>query len=64
MTETQADRFYRLFSQACVKNSVHILWQGGMHGRRACVAGEMATVADGMHPTGMHSCFVLIIASI
>ena len=24
----------------------------------ACVAGETATVADGMHPTGMHSCFV------
>ena len=25
-------------------------WQG------ACVAGEMATAADGTHPTGMHSC--------
>ena len=46
---------------------------GGMHGRGhvwqgacvagrcvwwgACVAGEMAIVADGMHPTGIHSCF-------
>ena len=29
------------------------VWQGG------CVAGEMATAADGMHPTGMHSGFVL-----
>ena len=36
---------------------------GGMHGRGgmpggggACVAGEMATAADGMHPTEMHSC--------
>ena len=26
------------------------VWQG------ACVAGEMATAAGGMHPTGMHSC--------
>ena len=29
----------------------------------ACVAGEMATAADGTHPTGMHSC-VLILAYI
>ena len=29
---------------------------GGMHGRGACVAGEMATAADGTHPTRMHSC--------
>ena len=43
-----------MFSQACVKNSV----QGGsMHGRGECVAGETATAADGMHPTGMHSNF-------
>ena len=27
----------------------HVLWE-------ACVAGEMATAADGTHPTGMHSC--------
>ena len=110
-----------MFSQACVKNSVHgegdvcgkgeacmakgvgmcgegrHAWQrgggvcgkGGMHGNRdmcgerghawqrgvfaakgracmargacrqrggACVVGETATAADGMHPTGMHSC--------
>ena len=46
-------------------------WQGGMHGRgvhggghvwqgsvcgRGCMAGDTATAADGMHPTGMHSC--------
>ena len=29
---------------------------GGLHGRGACVAGEMATSAGGTHPTGMHSC--------
>ena len=28
----------------------------GVHGRGACVAGKTATAADGMHPTGMHSC--------
>ena len=37
-------------------------WQGGMHGKGACmarvvcVAGEMATEAGGMHPTRMHPC--------
>ena len=46
-------------------------WQGAcmagaMHGRGhawqegcvvgACMTGEMATAADGTHPTGMHSC--------
>ena len=39
-------------------------WQGnmhggGVHGREACVAGETATVADGTHPTAMHSCLLL-----
>ena len=34
---------------------------GGMHTSGgvwpgACVAGETATAAGGMHPTGMHSC--------
>ena len=33
--------------------------QLGMHGRGACMAGETATAADGMHPTGMHSCLVM-----
>ena len=55
-----------MFSQACVKNSVRggRAWQGGMcgrgcvHGMEACVAGETATAAGGMHPTGMHSCFL------
>ena len=37
------------------------VWQGDMHGRGACmvgvcVAGKMATAADGTHPAGMHSC--------
>ena len=79
-----------MFSQACVKNSVHHgggvagacgageghAWGEGGHGWQgcvwqeghawqgggcawqggACVAGEMATAADGTHPTGMHSC--------
>ena len=34
-------------------------WQGGVYGRRGCAwqeAGEMATAAEGTHPTGMHSC--------
>ena len=44
-------------------------WQGGMcgrghawwgNGRGACVAGETTTAADGMHPTGMHSCSFLM----
>ena len=38
----------------CGKGGVH--GRVSVHGRGACVAGEMATVADGMHPTGMHSC--------
>ena len=29
------------------------VWQRG-----ACIAGEMATAADGTHPTGMYSCFI------
>ena len=33
---------------------------GGVHGRGACVAEEMATALDGTHPTGMHSCFHLV----
>ena len=33
---------------------------GYMCGRGACIAGEMATAVDGMHPTGMHSCYKLI----
>ena len=34
-----------MFSQGCVKNSVHM---GG--------GGETATAADGTYPTRMHSC--------
>ena len=33
------------------------VWWGDVHGGGACVAGEMATAADGMHPIGIHSCF-------
>ena len=30
---------------------------GGVRGREgACLAGDTATAAGGMHPTGMHSC--------
>ena len=32
-------------------------WQGAFMAWRACVAGEMATAIDGVHPTGMHSCY-------
>ena len=37
---------------------------GGMHGggvcdMGACMAGKTATAADGTHPTGMHSCFII-----
>ena len=32
-----------------------------MCGGGVCVAGETAIVADGKHPTGMHSCFVLFV---
>ena len=42
---------------------------GGMRGRGTCMVGwgggagmegEMASEAGGMHPTGMHSCFMTI----
>ena len=35
------------------------VWQGGMHGRGAYMAGETATAVDSMHHTGMHSCLFL-----
>ena len=57
-----------MFSQACVKNSVHL--GGGCPGpgpggvcprgvsrpRPGGVSAQTATAADGTHPTGMHSC--------
>ena len=33
---------------------------GGKHDRGAGMAGEMATEASGMHPTGMQSCYILV----
>ena len=30
---------------------VHVWWEG------ACMAGETATAVDGMHLSGMHSCY-------
>ena len=44
-----------MFSQVCVKNSVHMGWYMA-GGGGSCLAGEMATAVDGTHPTGMHSC--------
>ena len=57
-------------SGACMAGDMHGwgVHGRGVHGREicmagwtcmtrgACMAGEMATAAGGMHPTGMHSC--------
>ena len=32
------------------------VWQGGMHGRGACVAGETATAVDGFEFISISSC--------
>ena len=46
-----------MFSQACVKNSVHLWGEGGVsRPRPGGVSAQTATAADGTHPTGMHSC--------
>ena len=58
---------------ACVPGGVHgrgggVCMAGGhawlgmclAGGGAACVTGETATAADGMHPTGMHSCSVML----
>ena len=37
--------------------------RGGVHGRGACITGEMATAAGSTHPTGMHSCKLLLFLS-
>ena len=37
---------------------------GVMHGMGSCTAGETATAADGMHPTGMYSCYFFFISKI
>ena len=50
---------------ACMAGGVHgrvgmcgmgACMAGGMYGRGACMTGQMATAAGGMHPTVMHSC--------
>ena len=51
-----------MFSQACVKNSVHGVGVGEVFWPIACwdtppdTPPKMTTAADGTHPTGMHSC--------
>ena len=45
----------RVWQGACMAGACVV---GGMHGRGACMAGETATAAGSMHPTGMHSCLV------
>ena len=32
--------------------------------RGACVTGEMATAVDSTHPTGMHSCFSIVLVPV
>ena len=45
-------------------------WQGGLHDRGACVAGwggesgRRDGHCSGMHPTGMHFCFLNLFATI
>ena len=45
-----------MFSQACVKNSVHRGVSASVHAGIHHPSGQTATAADGTHPTGMHSC--------
>ena len=56
-----------LWQGACVVGVMHgrgcvygrgYAWLGGVHG--TCIARERATAADSMHPTGMHSCLLLL----
>ena len=52
-----------MFSQACVKNSVH----GGCVSQHALgqtpIPPPAVTAADRKHPTGMHSCFLFKLAA-
>ena len=41
---------------ACVVKE-HAWQNGGVRGREACMSGDTGNLADGTHPTGMHSCF-------
>ena len=56
---------------ACMAGDVHgrrgmhgrgHAWQGGMRGRGCAWQEEMATAADGTHPTGMHSCLKSVLS--
>ena len=38
---------------------VHVAGGGHVWHGACMTAGEMATAADGTHPTGMHSCYIL-----
>ena len=50
-----SNRIFTLDGIGVTSTQAHV-WMGDMHGGGACLAGETATVADGTHPTGMHSC--------
>ena len=43
----------------CMAGGLGCAWQGagGVRGRGACMAGEIATAAHGTHPIGMNSCY-------
>ena len=52
-----------MFSQACVKNSVHgggsAPVHAGIHIPPGSTHPPAATAMDGMHPAGMHSCLIV-----
>ena len=45
-----------------VKRGMHSM--GGLHGKGGVRARETASEAGGTHPTGMHSCFKIILFQI
>ena len=53
------------WQRACMAEGMHgrgaCMVEGGMcGGRGTCMVREMATAADSMHPTGMHSCSAMV----
>ena len=42
----------------CIRGKGHVCW-GDVHGRVHAWQCDTATAADGTHPTGMHSCFLI-----